>query len=239
MTTKNRLPVPADPDQAPVAIDISTDRVEAFTDGVLSIAITLLVLNLEVGPTDDLAHTLAEMWTSYVAYVVSFLLLGVIWMNHHLMFHYIQRTDRVLLVLNLLLLMSVAVLPWAAKILAEAMHTGEGKNLAAVIYGATLVVGGIFFNAIWYYASLNHRHLGAHITPEQAAVIRRRFSVGPLLYLVAAIVGLFSAEVSLLLYGLLLLAYMFEAGAASRQEAVAADAAARSAEDERSSVHLM
>jgi uncharacterized membrane protein len=217
-------------DAEPADVDFSTARVEAFSDGVLAIAITLLVLNLQVEASDDLAGTLARMWPSYVAYVVTFLIIGVVWMNHHLMFHYIRRTDRVLLVLNLLLLMSVSFLPWPAKVLAEAMNSGHGKNVAAVLYGGTLVVGGIFFNAIWFYASHRHRHLGAHITPDQAARIRRQFAigpflylfatvVGPFLYLFATVVGAFSAEAGLLLYGLLLVAYMFEAGASSRRTA--------------------
>jgi uncharacterized membrane protein len=137
---------------------MSTARIEAFSDGVFSIAITLLVLNLEAPASDDLTGTLLDMWTSYVAYVVTFLIIGVVWMNHHLMFHYIQRADRVLVVLNLFLLLSVSVLPWPASILADSMHTGEGRNIAAALYGTTLFVGGIFFNAIWY-TSPGHRPL--------------------------------------------------------------------------------
>jgi uncharacterized membrane protein len=205
----------------PVAGDLtamSTARIEAFSDGVFSIAITLLVLNLDAPVSHNLSHTLLDMWTSYVAYVVTFLIIGVIWMNHQLMFHYIRRADRVLVVLNLFLLLSVSVLPWPASILAEAMHTGEGRNTAAALYGTTLFIGGVFFNAIWYYSSIGHRHLGAHITRPQAAVMRRRFSVGPLLYLAAAVIGVFNAVFSLLIYAGLLIAYMFEVGASSRGE---------------------
>lgn len=212
-------PQPADADQTAM----TTARIEAFSDGVFSIAITLLVLNLHVPVSRNLTGTLLNMWPSYVAYVVTFLIIGVVWMNHHLMFHYIRRADRVLLVLNLFLLLSVSVLPWPANILAEAMRTGEGKNTAAAVYGATLFVGGLFFNAIWVYASVGHRHLGAHITRAQAALIRRRFSLGPLLYLGAAIIGVFNASCSLFIYAGLLIAYMFEVGtsahASTRQPA--------------------
>ena len=203
----------AEKDRDPSAVDMKPGRLEAFTDGVFAIAITLLVLNLEVESSRDLGHELLEMWPSLIAYVVSFLIIGVIWMNHHLMFHYITRVDRPLLILNLLMLMCVAFLAWPTAVLADAVHTGESEGTAAALYGGTLVVGGIFFNAIWYYASSGHRHLGRHITPEQAANIRRKFLLGPVLYLVAAAVGLFSVEISLIIYALLLTGYMFEAGA--------------------------
>ncbi len=207
----------------PVSLTVmSTGRLEAFSDGGFAIAITLLVLNLHVPVSRHLTATLIDMWSSYVAYVVTFLIIGVVWMNHHLMFHYIRRVDRGLLVLNLLLLLSVSVLPWPANILADAMQTGQGRHPAAALYGGTLFVGGVFFNAIWYY-SLLRNHLGSHISPAQARLIGRRFSMGPVLYLVAAVIGLFSAGASLLIYACLLVAYMFEAGSPSRAESSGQD----------------
>lgn len=190
---------------------IGPDRLKSFTDGVFAIAITLLVLNIELDSSQDLGHELVRMWPTLVAYVVTFLIVGVIWMNHHVMFHYIVRVDRPLLILNLLLLMSVSFLCWPTAVLADAMVSGKSQELAAALYGGTLVIGGIFFNAIWFYAAHEHRLLGEHITPEQARRIGRQYMVGPCFYLVATLVGLISAEASLIIYGLLLAAYMFEA----------------------------
>jgi uncharacterized membrane protein len=110
-----------------------TGRVEAFSDGVFAIAITLLVLEIRV--PEDTAHLLRELgnlWSSYLAYVISFLLIGLIWANHHVMFEHIRRTDRMLLFLNTLLLMNVAFLPFVTAVLAAALRAGDGQRVAVV-----------------------------------------------------------------------------------------------------------
>lgn len=213
-----------DESAGPSVVEMSTARLEAFSDGVFAIAITLLVLNLELHDSHDLGHEILRMWPSLVAYLVTFGIVGVIWMNHHLMFHYITRVDRVLMIINLMLLMSVAFLAWPTAVLADAIATGESQRTAAVLYGSTLVIGGIFFNAIWVYASSRHRHLGDHISPDHARDIRRKFIVGPFFYLFATVVGAFSAAAGLLIYAILLAAYMFEAGAARRRTSPVAPA---------------
>ncbi|WP_433245703.1 TMEM175 family protein [Streptosporangium sp. CA-135522] len=193
---------------------MSTGRVEAFSDGVFAIAITLLVLEIRL-PEEPRSHAhlweaLWGLWPSYLAYVVTFLLIGMIWMNHHRMFNHIRRVDGMLLALNLLLLMDVAFLPFPTHVLAEAITAGEGASAAAVFYGAILVIGGLFFNGLWWYASSRHRHLGDGITPAEARALRIRWGVGPLLYLVATAVGVFSAIASLCLYVFLLAFYFFD-----------------------------
>ena len=187
---------------------MSTGRIEMFSDGVFAIAITLLVL--EIRPPEDthqLAHELGELWPSYVAYVVSFLLIGLVWANHHTMFEHIVRADRVLLFLNLLLLMDVAFLPFPTAVMANAFQDGADERVAVVLYGATLVVGGVFFNAVWQYARWNHRLLGAHISSEEARAIGQRFLLGPILYSVGTILGAFSAEAGVAVYAFLILFY--------------------------------
>jgi len=191
---------------------MSTGRLEAFSDGVFAIAITLLVLEIRL-PEDwekDLGGTLIGLWPSYFAYVVTFLLVGMIWMNHHRMFHFIHRTDGLLLALNVLLLMDVAFLPFPTHVLAEALHADHGTQMAAVFYGIVLVIGGIFYNAVWWYSSLGHRHLGEHITPAEARSLRWRWGMGPVLYLVATVIGAFSAMGALVFYVVLLVIYMFD-----------------------------
>jgi uncharacterized membrane protein len=195
---------------APEILEISSDRLEAFSDGVFAIAITLLTLDLKV-PHGDLPAGLIRMWPSYLAFLISFLIVGVVWLNHHTMCSYLRRVDRTLLVINLLLLMNVAFIPFSTRVLAEAMSTGHGERSAAVFYGLTLTLGGIPFNALWIYASGGHRHLSSAITPEQAATLRRHFMMGPLLYLAATLVGLLSAVASMAIFGVLLVFYMIEA----------------------------
>lgn len=193
---------------------MSVARLEAFSDGVFAIAITLLVLELKLPgePESDsgLLHELLHLWPSYLSYVVSFLLIGMIWMNHHRMFHHIRRVDGMLLGLNNLLLLSVSFLPFPTHVLAESVHAGHGEHVAAVFYGLELVVGGICFNAVWWYASLGHRLIGDTMTPAEASALRLRWGVGPVLYLVAALLGLLSAAASLVMYVGLLVGYYFD-----------------------------
>jgi uncharacterized membrane protein len=187
---------------------VTTTRLEAFSDGVFAIAITLLVIEIKV-PTETrgLARELGKLWPSYLGFVISFLLIGLIWANHHTMFEHIVHADRLLLFLNTLLLMNVAFLPFAAGVLAEAFRTGDGQRTAVVFYGSALVVGGIFFNAIWEYARRGHRLLADTITARQAHTVSRRFLLGPALYLLGVIVGAFQPIAGISLFALLILVY--------------------------------
>jgi TMEM175 potassium channel family protein len=187
---------------------VSTGRIEMFSDGVFAIAITLLVL--EIRPPEDtsrLAHELGELWPSYVAYVVSFLLIGLVWANHHTMFEHIERGDRILLFLNVLLLMDVAFLPFPTAVMANAFQDGSGEKVAVVFYGATLVVGGVFFNAVWQYARWEHRLLGTHISSDEARAIGRRFMLGPVLYGIGIALGALNATAGVAVYAFLILFY--------------------------------
>ncbi len=118
----------------------STGRVEAFSDGVLAIAITLLVLEIKVEP-HALEHpwqAIADEWPSYLAYVTSFLTIGGVWMAHHALFHHLKSSTRSLMRLNILLLMVVSFLPFPTGLMAEALQTSRPAERAAlVIYGAT------------------------------------------------------------------------------------------------------
>src|SRR5437764_130198 len=115
---------------------MSTGRLEAFSDGVIAVAITLLVLNIDLpklAPGESLGHGLAHQWPVYVAYAVSFLTIGIIWINHHVMIGRLRETDRAILFLNLLPLMSIAVLPFATKLMAAYLTQSSGEHLAAAI----------------------------------------------------------------------------------------------------------
>jgi uncharacterized membrane protein len=108
-------------------------RVVAFSDAVIAIAVTLLVL--EIRPPEDtrhLLHGLAALWPSYVTYVITFMLIGQIWANHHVMFDHIRHADRFVLFLNTVLLMDVAFLPFAASVLARSFRDGHGERTAVV-----------------------------------------------------------------------------------------------------------
>lgn len=151
-------------------------RLVFFSDAVFAIAVTLLVL--EIRPpldTRHLLHGLAALWPSYLAYTVTFLLIGQVWANHHVMFDHIRVADRMVLFLNTLLLMDIAFLPFAAAVLSAALRTGHGQRTAVVFHGLAFEVAAILFNLIWAYARHGHRLLGASIDAAGAGAISRRF----------------------------------------------------------------
>jgi TMEM175 potassium channel family protein len=142
-----------------------TNRVEAFSDGVFAIAITLLVLEISISPSDfgDLRHALLAEWPSYLAYITSFLTVGSVWIAHHALFVRLRYVDPVLLRLNLVLLMVAAFLPFPTGVLAEALDASrESERVAVAFYGATALVIDLLLQAsIRYAASQPELWIGA------------------------------------------------------------------------------
>jgi uncharacterized membrane protein len=169
---------------------VPTSRLEAFSDGVIAIAITLLVLEIHVpavGGSHSLGHELADQWPSYAAYVVSFLTIGIIWINHHAMVARLARANHTVLVLNLLLLMTVAIIPFSTALVADYLRESEGESVAAAIYGGSLLAMSVAFYATQGYVLYGER--GELAKPEIDAserdAIRRRNRVGLLPYAIA------------------------------------------------------
>lgn len=126
---------------------MSPNRLEAFSDGVFAIAVTLLVLDLGVPEpgTEPLGHALLAQWPSYAAYVVSFLTIGIIWINHHAAFNRLRTVDHPILIWNLLLLMSVSVLPFTTSLMATYLKESSGESVAAAVFGASFLLMGTVF----------------------------------------------------------------------------------------------
>jgi uncharacterized membrane protein len=179
---------------------MSKARLEAFSDGVIAIAITLLILEIKVpeGAGQDLPRRLAEQWPSYASYVVSFFVIGVIWLNHHALFAHLARADRKLMALNLVLLFTIATIPWPTSLLATYMREGgDSERLAALIYSGTMLAMGVAFGSLWRYAARDRRLLGSDLTDEEIRSRTLRFTIGSPIYLVALLVALVSAPASL------------------------------------------
>src|SRR5215467_1886424 len=156
-----------------------TNRVEAFSDGMFAIAITLLILELKV-PTPApgrLTAALLRQWPSYLAFLLSFAYIGIMWMNHHRMFTHIRRSNDVLLLLNLLLLLGVTAVPFPTAVLAANLGTPEQRT-ATIFFNGVYVVIAIFFNVIWRYA-VKHKLLDDS-TEQAAGSIARQYAVGPI-----------------------------------------------------------
>src|SRR5580765_4870875 len=135
---------------------VETGRVEAFSDGVFAIAITLLILAVGIEQSlasGDLRHTLLHLWPAYVAYIVSFLTIGIMWVNHHQIFRHFERVDRPLLLLNILLLMCISFTPFPTRVVADNAQDPGNRQAAAVLYGSTMTFTAICFFSVWYYGS--------------------------------------------------------------------------------------
>jgi uncharacterized membrane protein len=187
-------------------------RLEAFSDGVFAVAITLLALNLAVpGPGHGpLARQLADHWPSFAAYVVSFLTIGIIWVNHHTLFKNLSEIDRTLLFLNLLLLFFVVAIPFATATIASYLSRGgTDASLAAVVFQGVFEGMSLTFGLLFWW-SIRHEHLKIALTPAGARAAIIRFGAGNIAYLVAIGIAFLSAPASLLLSGLVAAYYVFE-----------------------------
>jgi TMEM175 potassium channel family protein len=173
-----------------------TTRLEAFSDGVFAIAITLLILEIRlprVIPTGGLPRALAALWPSYLAFLASFLTIGVMWINHHRLFTLIEKCDDALLGLNLLLLLGVTFVPFPTAVVAEHIAGSEARS-AAIFYNATFIYLAVVFNILWRYAS---RHLlGGDVDHRLVHGISRQYALGPLYYVAALLVAMVSAAAS-------------------------------------------
>lgn len=191
---------------------MSTGRLESFSDGVLAVAITLLSLDLAVrGPGQGtLAHQLTQRWPSFASYVVSFLVIGIIWINHHSLFSNLEKIDRVALFLNLLLLLFVVAIPFATATMAEyLLEGGSDAHLAAALYAFVSLGMGVAF-AIMFLWSSRHGHFRIALDPGTRRRAFVRFSIGNLAYLLAIGLAFVSAWLTLVIVALVAIYYSFE-----------------------------
>jgi len=190
---------------------MDTRRAEAFSDGVFAVAITVLVFNLlEINPRVLHYHDLTTAWPSYFAYVVSFLTIGIMWMNHHTMFGHINRVDRPVLVLNLFLLLGIVAIPWPTALVAKQLQHSGGAP-AAVTYGLVMIFISLGFAALWIYLVTHATKLGGQVEPEALRRSIPGFTGGLLGYVAGTVLAAFGLPVAaLILYGLLGVYYLFE-----------------------------
>jgi uncharacterized membrane protein len=187
------------------------NRLEAFSDGVFAIAITLLVLEIHVpeAPPGGLWSALLEQWPSYVAYLVSFLIIGIIWVNHHRLLRSVARVDATLLFLNLLLLLFVAVLPFPTALLAEYILVPEDASVAAAVYSGTMLGMAVSFQLLWRWIARSARLLHPDIDPA-AARVTVRGSVGILMYAGTVALSFVTAVGTLAVHAALAVYYMID-----------------------------
>ena len=191
-------------------------RLEAFSDGVIAVAITLLALDLKVSAASIAAHhglwgALVADWPKFAAYVLSFTVIGIMWVNHHGLMDRVAVVDRTLLFINLLLLLFIVALPFSTSLFAEfLLEGGNDSHVAAAVYSATLFGCAIGFNLLWLWIIRDRRRLHEAIDPDVARTQFRRFSIGIFVYLAAVAVSFVSAVFTLAMISVVAVYYVVD-----------------------------
>ncbi|HKV27287.1 MAG TPA: TMEM175 family protein [Candidatus Acidoferrales bacterium] len=195
-------------------VGLTKARIEALTDGVFAIAMTLMVFNIHVPQfahspdAHGLARSLGRLWPSFVTYAISFFVLGIYWVGHHNQFHFIRRTDRNFLWLNLLFLFSVTLIPFSAGLIGQY----SDQPTAVTFYGANLIATGIFLYAIWKYATGHRRLVDSDLSDLVVRKASRRIIIAPCAFVLAIALGFINTQASLALYAAVTVYYFLPSG---------------------------
>jgi uncharacterized membrane protein len=179
-----------------------TTRVEAFSDGVFAIAITLLVLDLKVPRAESLPagstlwQYLLGQWPVFTAYLVSFCTILIMWVSHHRLFNQIHRTDDVFMYINGLLLLFISVTPFPTSLLAEHLQHEFAPTAMAIYAGNSLIIA-VLFNALWRYAAYKNRLLQRNADPVFVKGVNKQYWIGPPLYLAAFVLAFINVAASI------------------------------------------
>jgi len=204
-------PNQADPGRE--ARSLAKGRLEALTDGVFAIAITLLVIEIpvpSVEPGESLARAILDQWPSYGAYTVTFFLVGAYWVNHHRMFTLLKGVNHTFLLLNVVFLMAIAIIPFPNALLAEYTLEPQLRSVAAAVYGLAMLALAILFNVVWWYAGGRGRLMRDDCDDAKVRKVLNSYLIGPILYLTGVILALVQPIASLVLYFLIPLGYLVE-----------------------------
>jgi uncharacterized membrane protein len=187
---------------------VETGRVEAFSDGVFAIAITLLILAVGIEQAiakGDLGQQLLDLWPAYVAYAASFLTIGIMWVNHHAVFRQFASVDRPLLLLNVLLLMLIAFVPFPTRVVAVHALSADDREAAALLYGSTMTITAILFFSVWIYGS--RRLLRPDADRREVTGITRSYLPGAPTYATATLIAFVNSAASLILFAAIAVFY--------------------------------
>lgn len=190
---------------------LTTARIEAFSDGVFAISITLLILTIAVPELSQvqLSHglllkSLIHLWPKFLSFFISFIVIGIFWMGHIIMFNFIKRSDRILLWLNVLLLLFVSFVPFPAALIGE---YGADKY-AAVFYGGVLMILGFIYLVLWLYASHNFRLISSTVDPVIIKKATLIVLIAPITYLIAIIIAFINPVITIIIYIVIPIVYI-------------------------------
>lgn len=186
---------------------LTSRRIEALADGVFAIVLTLLVLDIRAPLTGSEAALLRELvalWPKLFSYFISFVILGIFWFGHHMEFHYIRRSDRIHIWLNLLFLMAIAFVPFSAALLGNNLQ----NRVAIAVYGGNLAAAGLVRYIHWRYATQGRRLVDSEMDGRVICKVQRVFLIVPFIYLLAIGLSWISISASLVCYALIPVLYI-------------------------------
>jgi uncharacterized membrane protein len=187
---------------------MKTARLEAFSDGVFAVAITLLILEINVPEGENLWHQLKDEWPSFASFFVSFWVIGIIWVNHHGVMDHLKRADRPVLYLNLLVLMTVVFIPFSTALMAEHLKSGADEKVAALVYALAFFAMAVAYNLLWTYIVRHREGLGVELPDEEVRRTSVSFMIGGPIYAIAVIFAFISPAAVLGIIAVLALYYM-------------------------------
>jgi uncharacterized membrane protein len=192
---------PREPEPRPRRRGFRTGRLEAFSDGVFAIAITLLILDIGVSATagQDLGAAIRALWPSYLAYVASFSTIGAAWLGHNAITEYLDRADAAFVRLNLLLLLVVSFLPFPTRLVAEYIRQAKAEKVAVTFYGIVLVLATTMLLVLWRYA-VRAKLVRPDLGDEEVELLTERLTPGLGAYLVLIVTGLFVPVIAVIGY---------------------------------------
>jgi uncharacterized membrane protein len=190
--------------------EIGKNRIEALSDGIFAIVMTLLILEIHVpnlpptAPNVEVAPALVALWPKFASYLITFVSLGVFWIGHHIMYHAIRRVDRTLLWLNIFFFMFVSLLPFSTSLL----NAFSEAFIAPLFFGANLAMIGWILFFQWIYANSQPGMLAPFVSAEYRTTVRSRMLMVPVATTLTAFICFWSVDISLTIYLLLLPLYM-------------------------------
>ena len=191
-----------------------TYRLEAFADAVFAIAITLLIIEIELPPYDEvvrrggLGQALLDLWPSYLAYLTSFVVIGIMWANHYSLMKLIDRVDHGFITLNLLLLLCIAFLPFPTAVMAEHLNNPHERAVGVAFYCGCFTVTAVLYFLMWWHAAKDRRLIAPHVSDDAVRAITRAYAPGWLFYLAATLLAFVHVAISLSIMLALPLLYM-------------------------------
>ncbi len=192
-----------------------TYRLEAFADAVFAIAITLLIIEIRLPPHDEvvqrggLVSALLHLWPSYLGYLISFVVIGIMWANHYNLMKLVDRVDHGFITLNLLLLLCIAFLPFPTAVMAEHLTDPHERAVAVAFYCGCFTVTAVFYFLMWWHAAKDRRLIAPHVSDDAVRAVTRAYAPGSLLYLAATLLAFVHVAISLTIVLGLAVLYMF------------------------------